>query len=289
MKNQKNYNLSANLGTAYELVGKLDSALKYISKGYQLNKQSHRGSEWVHIKILEAKIKQEKDANWIIKNPIISEKVLDQFKKASKFNNSTVRQINQNLFYQIKTRAPFTPAPNQTITNLLITLGDFNFKHGTYENSILAYIYALKFNKDVWLKNKIELKIEKLNRKKQGRVVNKETPILFKRILTRSNIDPNILVLGLDKIEAELEGLTVLENKYIDSLIILKNQKDSIHKYNERVNNSFKEKYKTLAMKNVNEKIQKDNTISYLIYSLATSIILLFVFYLKYRDKNKLN
>lgn len=50
------YMTASNLGTAYELLGKPDSALIWIRKAVKLNPKSHKGSEWIHIKILEFKL-----------------------------------------------------------------------------------------------------------------------------------------------------------------------------------------------------------------------------------------
>lgn len=50
------YTTASNLGTLYELVGTADSALIWIKKSVKLNPNSHEGSEWIHIKILEFKI-----------------------------------------------------------------------------------------------------------------------------------------------------------------------------------------------------------------------------------------
>lgn len=59
------YTISANLGTAYELEGQLNKALRLIKNGYQINSESHFGSEWIHIKILEAKIKERSNPGWL--------------------------------------------------------------------------------------------------------------------------------------------------------------------------------------------------------------------------------
>ena len=51
------YSTASNIGTAYELIGQNENALKWIKKSVELDPKSHNGSEWIHIKILEAKIK----------------------------------------------------------------------------------------------------------------------------------------------------------------------------------------------------------------------------------------
>ena len=59
VKYPNEYALQANLGTTYELMGDNKAALKHIKKGLELNPNSHEGSEWIHVKILEAKIALE--------------------------------------------------------------------------------------------------------------------------------------------------------------------------------------------------------------------------------------
>jgi len=51
------YNTMANIGTTYELLGQNMLALEWIKKAVAKNPASHHGSEWFHVKILEAKIK----------------------------------------------------------------------------------------------------------------------------------------------------------------------------------------------------------------------------------------
>ncbi|PCI98670.1 MAG: hypothetical protein COB15_05455 [Flavobacteriales bacterium] len=55
------YTTASNLGTIYELIGKPDSALIWIKKSIELNPESHNGSEWIHIKILEYKLSESAD------------------------------------------------------------------------------------------------------------------------------------------------------------------------------------------------------------------------------------
>jgi tetratricopeptide (TPR) repeat protein len=65
-----NYSFCSNIGVAHELVGNLDSALYFTQKGLDINPNSHGGSEWIHIKILEAEIAISKDKNWLESNSI---------------------------------------------------------------------------------------------------------------------------------------------------------------------------------------------------------------------------
>src|SRR6185437_11772073 len=61
------YFIAANLGTAYELTGNNEEAARWIAEGIRRNPESHEGTEWLHLKILEAKIAQEKDPDYFKK------------------------------------------------------------------------------------------------------------------------------------------------------------------------------------------------------------------------------
>ncbi len=160
------YTVIANLGTAYELKNELDSALKYISHGFKLNPNSHRKSEWIHIAILKAKIKQRSAGRYLEVNPIISEKLF--LRHASNTSNKHSFQDTQNqILYQIKTRAPFTPAPNQVITNLFLNLARLNLKHGTLEGAFAALVQADYFNNNDRIKGQINTQFNEVTNTRQ--------------------------------------------------------------------------------------------------------------------------
>lgn len=221
------YNLIANLGTCYELTGQLDSALKYISKGYDINPKSHNGSEWIHIKILEAKIKEKRNPGWMKSNPVITlEELLERVPNEPKHLKS--RKINRDFFYQIRTRVRFTPAPNRTIANLLTTLGEYNQEVGTYENALLAYTYALIFEASDYLDRKIKAKIKTLNQQRDKQPKITELPDMFIKMMKRSELDPEILLLGIDDFAEQLDSVHLVEVAQKDTLSILKLHKDSL-------------------------------------------------------------
>ena len=51
------YSIAANLGTACELLGDDAEALRWITEAVRRNPDSHRGTEWVHILVLKAKLR----------------------------------------------------------------------------------------------------------------------------------------------------------------------------------------------------------------------------------------
>lgn len=222
-KHPDEYNLLSNLGTCYELNGNLTKALEYISKGYKINPSSHFGSEWIHVKILEAKIKEKNTPGWLDHNNIFE---LAELIKQGNDNISQrrIERINRNFFYQLRTRAPFTPAPNKVMANLLETIADFNMEYGTYENALLGYIYALEFEGSNWLDRKIKAKIKSLNKKRDNMSTKPELPDAFIKMMKRSEINPDIALMGIDEFAHKLDAVDLEEARVIDSLEILKDQ-----------------------------------------------------------------
>ncbi|WP_180114134.1 M48 family metallopeptidase [Acinetobacter sp. YH12063] len=50
--------MTVNLGTAYELIGNIKLAKRWIAEGMRRDPTIHLGSEWIHLNILEAKTKR---------------------------------------------------------------------------------------------------------------------------------------------------------------------------------------------------------------------------------------
>ncbi|WP_375562076.1 hypothetical protein ACE193_05880 [Bernardetia sp. OM2101] len=122
------YKITANLGTAYELNSELDSALKYIKKGLELNPNSHRESEWVHVKILEAKKKIKQNPSYLTKNSIL------QLSEKQKNDKKTYEQIN----IQLRERFPFSPPPNEIMAHLIMEFAECatNIESVEYANAL---------------------------------------------------------------------------------------------------------------------------------------------------------
>lgn len=111
------YKISSNLGTAYELVGIPDSAIKYIKRGIELNPGDHAGSEWIHVRILEAKMALQNDPNYMRNLDVL---MLSENEKSS-------ITVMQQLVIQLRERVPFaTPGTgdDSIMASLFIDLGD---------------------------------------------------------------------------------------------------------------------------------------------------------------------
>jgi len=108
------YKLASNLGTAYELVGEVDSALKYINYGMELNPNAHEGSEWVHIKVLETKNHLKEDSSWLESHTVL------ELTEEQEADSNVLHQI----FIQAHERFPFTPGPDPIMASIIIDLAD---------------------------------------------------------------------------------------------------------------------------------------------------------------------
>jgi tetratricopeptide (TPR) repeat protein len=141
------YNIIANLGTLYELKGDNEKALAYIKKAVALNSQSHHGSEWFHIKILEAKL-LGKDNGWWKSHSILH---LNTIQKES-------ATIISDITYQLKERLPFTKKPDLMMAAILNETGDYLAKHKKQEQAWITYKIGMEFDTDssFKLKEKID-------------------------------------------------------------------------------------------------------------------------------------
>jgi tetratricopeptide (TPR) repeat protein len=65
------YMTAANLGTAYELAGDAATALKWSREGIRRDPNSHYGTEWLHVRILEAKLALAEDPQWLDSHTVL--------------------------------------------------------------------------------------------------------------------------------------------------------------------------------------------------------------------------
>lgn len=218
------YIIIANLGTAYELDGQLQKALQFIKKGYEINPESHHASEWIHIKILEAKIAHGSNSNWFRRNPIVTvEEIMEHQGEAR------AARYRNHLSIQIKTRVPFTPAPNPIIANLLRSYAEFCEKYSSYENALMARIYVLEFENVgmTLIRDRRELADLIKSIRQRSDVYSSFSP-MFTDLLETGEIDPNLLIYAVDTMAFQFEAEDRIQFAQIDSLEFLKAQNDSL-------------------------------------------------------------
>ena len=133
-----NAKVAANLGTALELAGQNEEALKWIREGVIRDANEHNGSEWLHARILEAKIAIAKDPAWLQKNRVLQ---LDfgtadvpaapgilPIDKDGKLKG--VDQLLSQIQYQLNERTSFVAPPDAVIGDVLASAGDLAIAGG---------------------------------------------------------------------------------------------------------------------------------------------------------------
>ena len=88
------YTTASNLGTAYELTGNLEMAVKWIGEGVARNATSHDGTEWLHLAILRAKIQLRSDKVWLARHSVLD--VADK-RDAAEIVRAIEYQLNERL------------------------------------------------------------------------------------------------------------------------------------------------------------------------------------------------
>ncbi|HTU24534.1 MAG TPA: hypothetical protein VMF30_04000 [Pirellulales bacterium] len=126
------YIVAANLGTAYELVGDDERALQWIAEGLRRNPRSHNGSEWLHAKILQAKLETAKDPDWLRHHSIVGLNFGSGFYPVSPGETAvdldghgkTLKEVRAALEYQLRERLSLVGPPDMVVANLLFDLGN---------------------------------------------------------------------------------------------------------------------------------------------------------------------
>lgn len=118
------YSTAANLGTAYELAGEIDSAYQWIAEDMRRNPQGHEGSEWIHLKVLDAKRSLRADPHWLDSHSVLG---LDfgppsQRRLPPGLSLDSLRRVYTALHRQLHERAPFVRGRDPIVADLL---GDY--------------------------------------------------------------------------------------------------------------------------------------------------------------------
>lgn len=122
------YTTAANLGTAYELAGDDRKALVWIRKGIERNPDSHEGTEWLHVRILEAKLELRKNPGWLnshsISGLVKSAKPIQSLATGNRGEKLSTDGVKTALLYQLHERLQFVRPSDAVVGALLLDLGD---------------------------------------------------------------------------------------------------------------------------------------------------------------------
>ncbi len=125
--------IAANLGTALELKGGADAdALDWIREGIKRDATEHAGSEWLHVRILEAKIRLASDPQWLEKNTVLGldfgtdevpvPPAILPVDKDGKLKG--VDELVGHIDYQMQERTKFVKPPDPIVGDMYASAGD---------------------------------------------------------------------------------------------------------------------------------------------------------------------
>ncbi len=134
------YTTASNLGTTYELLGMPDSALYWIKKSMQLNPQSHHGSEWVHVKILEAQINGTTENEASILRLDFGRNIIPE-----NIHQYNLQDLSWDIEHQLSERLKFVNAPNKTVGNIYFDYGNILALRTNLESALESYAEAERF------------------------------------------------------------------------------------------------------------------------------------------------
>jgi tetratricopeptide (TPR) repeat protein len=143
------YNILANLGTAYEIVGNNTKALELLTKAVSINKDSHYGSEWIHLNILKHKINKDEF-------PI--EKIIDlgMDDPNSQWNTATWKyripadSLLKSIAYQLHERISFIAPKDKIIGRLIFDFAEIIVKTRSIKEALPFYDYAMYYDNDLY-------------------------------------------------------------------------------------------------------------------------------------------
>lgn len=97
--------------------------MKWITEAIRRNAESHEGTEWLHVLILETKLRLETDPGYLKSHRIIP--LPDKFTTETNVSISgkerSVREIIWALVYQLEERMVFVKPPDSIVADLLFT------------------------------------------------------------------------------------------------------------------------------------------------------------------------
>jgi tetratricopeptide (TPR) repeat protein len=130
------YSTAANLGTIYELAGELELAVQWISEGMRRNPDSHKGTEWLHVAILETKLKLELTPDYLSQHHVIEVPESPDAAIVVGENRYSTRQVLTALYYQLSERMVLVKPHDAIVADLLYSYAILQAQHRTLESAI---------------------------------------------------------------------------------------------------------------------------------------------------------
>jgi tetratricopeptide (TPR) repeat protein len=134
--------VAGNLGTAYELCGENESALHWIKEEIKRDPDAHEGTEWLHVKILEAKIAHSKDPDYFKKHTVLElnpDQIPEQTSQSVRSNDFDLDlpayALSRAIEHQLSERLKFVKPPDEPIASLLFDYAALEARTKTLESA----------------------------------------------------------------------------------------------------------------------------------------------------------
>jgi tetratricopeptide (TPR) repeat protein len=163
------YYTAANLGTAYELAGNDAQALKWLQEGIRRNPKSHMNTEWLHLRILETKLKLQEQPDWLLSSTITQVNLAKigkpDYAVSTAQGMQDMWEIRTSLYEQLSVRILLVKPKDVIVAQLLVELAHFEHILGFQESVIeildLAVIYGKSEASVSELRKKANLLLER--------------------------------------------------------------------------------------------------------------------------------
>ncbi len=147
------YQTAANLGTTLELMGSDRLALRWIRIGMRRNPDSHWRTEWLHARILEAKIALAADSKafegrsvaGLVFDPVTVPPLPTAYPPGNDGKPVKPHEMNQALYYQLNERLQFVKPKDAVVASLLEDWATLNLAGGPVENAAALYPLAWRY------------------------------------------------------------------------------------------------------------------------------------------------
>jgi tetratricopeptide (TPR) repeat protein len=148
-KHPDRYYTAANLGTAYELSGNDQKALKWILEGIRRNPDSHMETEWLHARILETKIKLKSDPTWLESHTITEADFLrlrdPAYQLQTRQRPVDAKDLHRSLWHQLDARMLFVKPKDAIVAQLLKELALIEAQIGLLEEATRYREMAIEY------------------------------------------------------------------------------------------------------------------------------------------------
>ncbi len=139
---KKRYTVASNLGTAYELSGDFVNARKWIAEGIKRDEESHYGSEWLHLFILDSKLGVVKERFSDLMVNVEGEEWYQVTFEGKKYE---MHELRRALIYQLNERMVFVKGDSPIVADLLLSLSMIVAERSGLERAVKLLELAEKY------------------------------------------------------------------------------------------------------------------------------------------------